>query len=163
MGFPSRTGVLGGVASVAVASENRMQNQTAFFTIASMQMEQPYTRSGRGKSGKRVLLRDCFRGRDWAEWGLPRREAVKRTMRSGFTLVEVLTVLAILALLAALIGELAGVAQKKAARDRAEAEIAQLESFLADCRMKFGRVPPDRNALAEALADPLLCIGQPKS
>ncbi|HPJ56843.1 MAG TPA: prepilin-type N-terminal cleavage/methylation domain-containing protein, partial [Kiritimatiellia bacterium] len=41
--------------------------------------------------------------------------------RAGFTLVEVLTVIAIIALLAALILGLAGNAQKKAARSRAEA------------------------------------------
>ena len=43
--------------------------------------------------------------------------------RAGFTLVELLTVIAIIALLAALILGLAGNAQKKAARDRANAEL----------------------------------------
>lgn len=77
---------------------------------------------------------------------------MKRTERAGFTLVEVLTVIAIIALLAALILGLAGNAQKKAARDKASAEISQLESFLTDYQMKYGRVPADRDALVDALA-----------
>ncbi len=76
---------------------------------------------------------------------------MKRASRSGFTLVEVLTVIAIIALLAALILGLAGNAQKKAARSKAEAEIAQLESFVTDYQMKYGQVPPNSVKLKEAL------------
>lgn len=73
--------------------------------------------------------------------------------RAGFTLVEVLTVIAIIALLAALILGLAGNAQKKAARSRAEAEIGQLESFVTDYQMQYGQVPEDADRLSDALED----------
>ena len=76
---------------------------------------------------------------------------MKRAGRAGFTLVEVLTVIAIIALLAALILGLAGNAQKKAARTKAEAEITQLESFITDYQMKYGQVPPSIAALSNAL------------
>ena len=76
---------------------------------------------------------------------------MKRAGRAGFTLVEVLTVIAIIALLAALILGLAGNAQKKAARTKAEAEITQLESFITDYQMKYGQVPPSFAALSNAL------------
>ncbi len=78
---------------------------------------------------------------------------MKRMERAGFTLVEVLTVIAIIALLAALILGLAGNAQKKAARDKAEVEISQLGGFLTDYQMKYGRVPQSKDALKDALAD----------
>ena len=76
---------------------------------------------------------------------------MKRTKQAGFTLVEVLTVIAISALLAALILGLAGNAQKKAARDRASAEIEQLSTFVNDYQMKYGQVPTNGTALANAL------------
>jgi len=76
---------------------------------------------------------------------------MKRAKQSGFTLVEVLTVIAIIALLAALILGLAGNAQKKAARSKAESEIAQLESFVTDYQMKYGQVPANANSLKDAL------------
>lgn len=54
----------------------------------------------------------------------------------GFTLIELLVVIAIIAILASLVLSTAGVIQKKAARARAESEIAAiaaaLESFKAD-------------------------------
>lgn len=78
---------------------------------------------------------------------------MKRTDRSGFTLVEVLTVIAIIALLAALILGLANNAQKTAARKKASAEITQLESFITDYQMKYGQVPQgDEVVLKNALA-----------
>ena len=69
--------------------------------------------------------------------------------RSGFTLVEVLTVIAIIALLAALVLGLANMAHKKAARSRAESEITQLTDFLTARQTQFGQVPQTR---AEFLA-----------
>ncbi len=75
-----------------------------------------------------------------------------KASRSGFTLVEVLTVIAIIALLSALILGLAGLAQKKAARSKAEAEITQLENFVTDYQLKYGQVPPSPQALLDALA-----------
>ena len=78
---------------------------------------------------------------------------MKRAMRSGFTLVELLTVIAIIALLAALILGLAGNAQKSAARNKAEAEIEQLSVFITDYQMKYGQVPPSYLALSNALVE----------
>ena len=78
---------------------------------------------------------------------------MKRAKRSGFTLVELLTVIAIIALLSALILGLANNAQKKAARSKAEAEISQLESFVTDYQMKYGQVPQgNEETLKQALA-----------
>ena len=76
---------------------------------------------------------------------------MKRALRSGFTLVELLTVIAIIALLAALILGLAGNAQKSAARNKAEAEITQLESFITDYQMKYGQVPLTVNARSSSV------------
>ena len=77
---------------------------------------------------------------------------MKQDKRFGFTLVEVLTVIAIIALLAALILGLAGNAQKKAARTKAEAEVTQLGSFVTDYQTKYGQVPTSADALKKALA-----------
>ncbi len=76
---------------------------------------------------------------------------MKQAKRSGFTLVEVLTVIAIIALLAALILGLASSAQKKAARSKAEAEISQLENAVTDYQRKYGRVPRTRDDLQKEL------------
>jgi prepilin-type N-terminal cleavage/methylation domain-containing protein len=76
-----------------------------------------------------------------------------KSKQAGFTLVEVLTVIAIIALLAALILGLAGTAQKKAARSKAEAEIGQLESFVTDYQMQYGQVPGLAGDTAEDLED----------
>ena len=77
---------------------------------------------------------------------------MKRSVRAGFTLVEVLTVIAIIALLAALILGLAANAQKSAARNKAEAEITQLQSYVTDYQMRSGQVPQNVTALKTALA-----------
>ena len=73
--------------------------------------------------------------------------------KTGFTLIEMLVVIAIIALLAALILGLAGNAQKSAARNKAEAEITQLESFVTDYQMKYGQVPQSVTALSNALVE----------
>jgi len=78
---------------------------------------------------------------------------MKRSNRAGFTLVEVLTVIAIIALLASLILGLAGNAQKTAARKKAEAEINQIQGFITDYQMQYGRVPSEKADLAVALTD----------
>ena len=77
---------------------------------------------------------------------------MKRAKQAGFTLVEVLTVIAIIALLASLILGLAANAQKKAARDKAAAEVEQLSSFVNDYQMQYGQVPTNVVKLKEALA-----------
>ena len=76
---------------------------------------------------------------------------MKRPSQAGFTLVEVLTVIAIIALLASLILGLASNAQKTAARKKAEAEINQIQGFITDYQMQYGRVPSDKADLAAAL------------
>lgn len=78
---------------------------------------------------------------------------MKRSNRAGFTLVEVLTVIAIIALLASLILGLANNAQKTAARKKAEAEINQIQGFITDYQMRYGRVPSEKADLTVALTD----------
>ena len=74
--------------------------------------------------------------------------------RSGFTLVEVLTVIAIIALLAALILGLASNAQRSAGRKKAEAEVTQLQGFVTDYQLQYGQVPAGGAAgLKKALED----------
>jgi len=77
---------------------------------------------------------------------------MKQCRKKGFTLIEVLVVIAIIALLSGLILGLASQAQKSAARSQTEAELAQLESFVTDYQMKYGRVPFKKMALTVALA-----------
>jgi len=76
---------------------------------------------------------------------------MKRTRKNGFTLIEVLVVIAIIALLAALILGLANNAQKSAARNKAEAEVTQLQSFVTDYQIQYGQVPADSAKLKDAL------------
>lgn len=76
---------------------------------------------------------------------------MKRDGKNGFTLIEVLVVIAIIALLAALILGLAGNAQKSAARNKALAEVTQLEAVITDYQMKYGQVPKTRQVLMDEL------------
>ena len=78
---------------------------------------------------------------------------MKSASRSGFTLVEILTVIAIIALLAALLLGLAGHAQKSAAKKQAQAEISQLENFLSAYQAQYGQVPPTKGDLSVALQE----------
>ena len=77
----------------------------------------------------------------------------KTSRKSGFTLVELMTVIAIMALLSALVLGLAGNAQKTAARKRAASEVEQLSSFVTDYLAEYGRVPSSLTALSNALAE----------
>lgn len=76
---------------------------------------------------------------------------MRRKNRAGFTLVEVLTVIAIIALLAGLMLGLASNAQRTAGRRKAEAEVAQLQSFATDYQTQYGQVPQTRDILRTAL------------
>ena len=78
---------------------------------------------------------------------------MKSASRSGFTLVEILTVVAIIALLAALLLGLAGNAQTSAAKKKAASEISQLESFVTTYQMQHGQVPPTKAELSGALQE----------
>ena len=73
--------------------------------------------------------------------------------KSGFTLVELMTLIAIMALLSALVLGLAGNAQKTAARKKAASEVEQLSSFVTDYLAEYGRVPSSPAALSNALAE----------
>ena len=70
----------------------------------------------------------------------------KRRQRShGFTLIELLVVITIIGILAALVLQTAGYVQKKAARSRAEAEIAALSTALESYKADKGDYPRDTN------------------
>jgi len=76
----------------------------------------------------------------------PMTHPVNRTNRpSAFTLIELLVVITIIAILAALVLQIAGFAQKKAARSRAEAEIAALSSALESYKADMGDYPAYTN------------------
>jgi len=59
----------------------------------------------------------------------------------GFTLIELLVVITVIAILAALVLQTAGYVQKKAARSRAEAEIAALAAALESYKSDNGDYP----------------------
>lgn len=63
----------------------------------------------------------------------------------GFTLIELLVVIAIIAILAALVLSTAGYIQKKAARARAESEIAALSTALESYKADNGDYPYSSN------------------
>ena len=70
------------------------------------------------------------------------RTATPRPSRQlGFTLIELLVVIAVIAILAGLVLQTAGYAQKKAARSRAEAEIAALSAALENYKSDKGDYP----------------------
>ena len=68
-----------------------------------------------------------------------------RSPSSGFTLIELLVVIAIIAILAALVLSTAGGIQRKAARSRAESEIAALSSALESYKADNGDYPAGTN------------------
>ena len=63
----------------------------------------------------------------------------------GFTLIELLVVITVIAILAGLVLQTAGYAQKKAARSRAEAEIAALSAALENYKSDIGDYPSGTN------------------
>ncbi len=64
----------------------------------------------------------------------------------AFTLIELLVVIAIIAILAALVLNTAGGIQKKAARSRAESEIAALSTALESYKADNGDYPTNANS-----------------
>ena len=68
----------------------------------------------------------------------------------GFTLIELLVVITVIAILAGLVLQTAGYAQKKAARSRAEAEIAALSAALENYKSDKGDYPKWTNATNNA-------------
>jgi prepilin-type N-terminal cleavage/methylation domain-containing protein len=67
------------------------------------------------------------------------------TGQHGFTLIELLVVITVIAILAGLVLQTAGYVQKKAARSRAEAEIAALSAALESYKADMGDYPPGTN------------------
>jgi len=72
----------------------------------------------------------------------------------GFTLIELLVVITIIAILAGLVLQTAGYVQKKAARSRAEAEIAALSAALESYKADMGNYPPGTNGSSSGTATP---------
>ena len=72
----------------------------------------------------------------------------------GFTLIELLVVITIIAILAGLVLQTAGYVQKKAARSRAEAEIAALSAALESYKADMGDYPPLTNGSSSGTANP---------
>lgn len=71
-----------------------------------------------------------------------------RALPKGFTLIELLVVITIIAILAALVLNTAGFIQKKAARSRAETEIAALSAALESYKADNGDYPQGTNTTA---------------
>jgi len=69
---------------------------------------------------------------------------------SAFTLIELLVVIAIIAILAGLILNTAGGIQKKAARSRAETEIAGMSAALENYKADYGDYPTNSNTSLNA-------------
>ena len=67
------------------------------------------------------------------------------TGQHGFTLIELLVVITVIAILAGLVLQTAGYVQKKAARSRAEAEIAALSAALESYKADTGIYPEGIN------------------
>jgi prepilin-type N-terminal cleavage/methylation domain-containing protein len=72
----------------------------------------------------------------------------------GFTLIELLVVITVIAILAALVLQTAGYVQKKAARSRAEAEIAALSAALESYKADMGDYPRGTNGSSSGTATP---------
>ncbi len=72
--------------------------------------------------------------------------AGNRKFPAGFTLIELLVVITIIAILAALVLNTAGFIQKKAARSRAETEIAALSAALESFKADNGDYPSNTTA-----------------
>jgi prepilin-type N-terminal cleavage/methylation domain-containing protein len=64
---------------------------------------------------------------------------------SGFTLIELLVVITVIAILAGLVLQTAGYVQKKAARSRAETEMAALSAALESYKADMGDYPAGTN------------------
>jgi len=79
-----------------------------------------------------------------AKWGMRNGCGMPRDP-SAFTLIELLVVIAIIAILAGLILSTAGGIQKKAARSRAESEIAALSAALESYKADNGDYPTNSN------------------
>ncbi len=69
--------------------------------------------------------------------------STKRTLRHGFTLVEMLVVVAIIGILAGLITAAATVAIKTAKKAVITMEFTQLDQALKAYKDKYGEYPPD--------------------
>jgi len=76
--------------------------------------------------------------------------AGNRKFLAGFTLIELLVVITIIAILAALVLNTAGFVQKKAARSRAETEIAALSAALESFKADNGDYPLGTNSAPTA-------------
>lgn len=70
-----------------------------------------------------------------------KRKADPRVPSRGFTLIELLVVITVISILAGIVLNTAGYMQKKAARNRAETEIAALSAALENYKAQYGDYP----------------------
>lgn len=78
------------------------------------------------------------------------RKAAPQVPSRGFTLIELLVVITVIAILAGIVLNTAGYMQKKAARSRAEAEIAALSAALESYKADMGDYPGGTNTNASS-------------
>lgn len=77
---------------------------------------------------------------------------MKKSKSNAFTLIELLVVIAIIAILASLVLAAAGFLQKKAARSKAQAQIAALGSALESYKIDNGDYPTNSGGSAPGSA-----------
>jgi len=75
-----------------------------------------------------------------------------RPSREAFTLIELLIVITIIGILAGLTLSTLGYVNKKAARSRAEAEVAALSSAIESYKLDYGSYPASNNLFKELTA-----------
>jgi len=80
-----------------------------------------------------------------------------RISRQGFTLIEMLVVIAIIGILASLIFPVTAAVARARIRSSARAQLAQIETAIADYKTKLGYYPPDNPILSLGSSNFAVC------